>query len=87
MAQVGLSLSIAALLGLFFGYDGVEHLGELMHIHPGQQLSGAIARLALLEQRMDTACQYESLACCQNAFTLASIAGGLDRNLVHGASL
>jgi hypothetical protein len=84
MAQVGLSLNyIDPLLGLFFNSDGIEHLGELVHIHPCQQLAGAITSLALLEQGMDPACQYESLACCQNAFTLASIAGGLDRDLVH----
>jgi hypothetical protein len=71
-------------LGLFFGCNGIEHLGELMHIHPSQQSAFAIARLAFLEKWMDPAGQHESLACCENSFTLAGITGGLDRNLVHG---
>jgi hypothetical protein len=71
------------LLSLFFNRNGVEHLSKLMHIHPSQQLAGSITSLALLEQRMDPACQYESLACCENPFALAGITGGLDRNLVH----
>ena len=88
MAEVDLSLiGLTCLFGLCFCRDGVQHLGELMHINPAEQRSLTITCDAFVEQGMVPTCKREYLASSENAFAATSITGGLDRNLVHDSSL
>jgi hypothetical protein len=79
----------AALISLCLCCNGLQHLSELLHIHPSEQRTFAITGLATMEQRIIPSCKCEDLASRKNAFTATSVAGCLDRNLVlvHIASL
>ena len=65
----------------------MQHLSELLHIHPSKQGAFAITGLAAVEQGMVSPCKCEDLASSENSFTSACITSGLDRYFVHGSSL
>jgi len=65
----------------------MQHLSQLVYIHPGQKCALAIACDALGEQGMISACKGEDLASSENTLPSACITGSLDWNLVHSSSL
>ena len=74
---------IDPLLGLLFNCNGMQHLKELMHLHPGGLRAFALAGDALAEKGMVPTGKRIDLASSENAFAPTGITGGFDRNLLH----